>query len=69
MHAMRRIFGNDIYIHSAIRFINQHDTECIVFDGIRKLHFIEKLKEYSENTKVIYLDSDGEIRYHRIRNR
>lgn len=69
MHAMRRVFGNDIYFHSAVRFIHQHDTECSVFDGIRKLHFIEKLKKYSENTKIIFINSDLKTRYNRIRNR
>lgn len=68
MHVLRDTFTQDIYVFAAYEFIEKYNDKQIIMDGIRKISFIRKIKERYE-CKVIYIESDNQTRWNRIKNR
>ena len=68
MHILRKEFTQDIYIHSAREYIQKNPEKVIIFDGIRKLHFIDNIQN-EHSCMLIFIDTDDHIRYERLKNR
>ncbi len=68
MHVLRNRFTQDIYVYAAKEFIDKNTGTFIIFDGIRKIHFIQKLREYIPCT-LVYIDALTQLRYERMTER
>ena len=67
MWLLRRELTSTVFIPPALQFLSENRDAICIFDGIRKVHFIEAIKK--EWATIISIESHPDIRYARIQNR
>ncbi|HBY74727.1 TPA: hypothetical protein DEG21_02380 [Patescibacteria group bacterium] len=65
---LRHNFGQDLFAKVIAENIKKTNTDIVVVDGIRRIEDIEHIKDL-EGFKLIYVESDINIRFDRTKNR